>query len=164
VRWYRRAAEQGEADAQFSLGLSYDIGQGVPQNYSEAAKWYRRAAEQGHAKAQFNLGLSYDRAKGVPQSHSEAAKWYRRAAEQGHAKAQKWLGSMYALGQGVPQDLALAHMWYNLAASQQSGQEAEDTRRERDIVAHRLTPGQLASAQQLAREWRPKPGNNRRLR
>jgi uncharacterized protein len=164
MKWYRRAAEQGDAQVQHLVGRMYAWGDGVPQDYSEAVKWYRRAAEQGEPDAQFSLGLSYDTGQGVPQNHSEAAKWYRRAAEQGHAKAQKWLGSIYALGQGVPQDFLLAHMWYNLSASQQSGQEAQDTRRERDIVANRLTPGQLATAQQLAREWRPKPGSNRRLR
>ncbi len=53
VKWYRMAAEQGDAKAQSNLGFMYDNGQGVPQDYAEAAKWFRLAAEQGDADAQF---------------------------------------------------------------------------------------------------------------
>ena len=52
-------AEQGNADAQYNLGVMYDNGQGVRQDYAEAARWYRKAAEQGNAKAQYNLGSMY---------------------------------------------------------------------------------------------------------
>ena len=60
VKWYRKAADQGDAAAQFNLGVMYATGQGVPQDYAEAVKWYRKAAEQGHAGAQYNLGVMYD--------------------------------------------------------------------------------------------------------
>jgi Trypsin-like peptidase domain/Sel1 repeat len=157
VKWYRRAAEQGNAKAQYNLGQSYVRGEGVPEDYKEAVKWFRRAAEQGLPDAQHSLGVLYDHGGGVPQNPSEAAKWYQRAGEQGFPMAQKELGRAYALGRGVPEDLVAAYMWFNLAASQQSGSEAEDTRRLRDIVAAQLTPSQLATAQRLSREWRPKP-------
>ena len=91
VKWSRKAAEQGYAEAQFFLGRSYALGQGVPQDYAEAARWFRKAAEQGHAEAQFFLGVMYDNGDGVPQDYAEAARWYRKAAEQGHAKAQEAL-------------------------------------------------------------------------
>ena len=55
MKWYRKAAEQGDADAQYNLGISYDRGEGVPQDYVEAVKWYRKAAEQGDADAQNKL-------------------------------------------------------------------------------------------------------------
>ncbi|MSP33056.1 MAG: sel1 repeat family protein, partial [Pseudolabrys sp.] len=55
VKWYRLAADQGNAKAQSNLGLMYDNGQGVPQNYAEAMRWYRLAADQGLAEAQSNL-------------------------------------------------------------------------------------------------------------
>jgi len=84
---YRRA-EKGEAKAQFVLGLKYDTGKGVPQDYAEAAKWYRKAAEQGYAEAQFNLGTMYDEGRGVRQDYAEAAKWYRKAKDQGVAGAK----------------------------------------------------------------------------
>ena len=91
VKWYRKAAEQGDAQAQFNLGWCYDNGYGVKQDYAEAVKWYRKAAEQGDADAQYNLGLCYAEGKGVKQDHTEAVKWFRKAAEQGHADAAKAL-------------------------------------------------------------------------
>jgi TPR repeat protein len=83
-----KQAEKGDAKAQFVLGLKYDTGKGVPQDYAEAAKWYRKAAEQGYAEAQFNLGTMYDVGRGVRQDYAEAAKWYRKAKDQGVASAQ----------------------------------------------------------------------------
>ena len=59
VKWYRLAADQGDASAQYNLGVMYANGQGVPQNHAEAVKWYRLAADQGNASAQFNLGDMY---------------------------------------------------------------------------------------------------------
>ena len=55
----RLRAEQGDAKAQYNLGVSYDNGRGVPQDDKEAAWWTWLAADQGHAKAQYNLGLMY---------------------------------------------------------------------------------------------------------
>ncbi len=51
VKWYRKAAAQGHARAQYNMGRKYRIGEGVRQNYAEAAKWYRKAADKNHAKA-----------------------------------------------------------------------------------------------------------------
>lgn len=149
-------AEQGLPEAQFVLGYLYVNGQGVPQDYAEAAKWYRNAADQGDESAQFGLGLLYFNGQGVPQSYAEAAKWFRRAAEQGVASAQSNLGLMYFSGQGVPQDYVLAHKWLNLAASRYPESENEKRKkaeRSRDMVASRMSPVQVAEAQRLAREW-----------
>ena len=126
---------------------SYDRG-----DYATALKECRPLAEQGDANAQFNLGVMYDMGQGVPQDDTEAVRWYRLAAEQGHAIAQSNLGLMYAQGQGIPQDVVQAHMWVNLAA----GQGHENARKARDRLAEKMTPVQLADAQRLAREWKPK--------
>jgi TPR repeat protein len=67
-------AEQGQVEAQESLGTLYYYGLGVPQNYVEAVKWYRLAAEQGFADGQFDLGLMYDNGDGVPENDAEAVK------------------------------------------------------------------------------------------
>ena len=83
VRWYRLAAEQGYAAAQFNLGVMYATGEGVPEDDAEAVRWYRLAAEQGYAAAQFNLGLMYATGEGVPEDAAEAVRWVRLAAEQG---------------------------------------------------------------------------------
>jgi TPR repeat protein len=86
VKWYRLAADQGNAMAQPNLGAMYDNGIGV--SYTEAVKWYRQAADQGDAMAQSNLGAMYDNGTGVRQDYAEAAKWYRLATDQGQAGAQ----------------------------------------------------------------------------
>ncbi len=116
--WYRKAAEFGHAEAQYSLGWMHDKGQGVPQDDAQAVVWYRKAAEQGNAQAQFNLGWMYRNGRGVPQSDTEAVKWYRKAAEQGNARAQFNLGWMHDNGKGVTKDEATAAEWYRKAAEQ----------------------------------------------
>lgn len=154
-------AEQGSPKAQSLLGYMHDRGQGVPQDFAEAAEWYRKAAEQGYAPAQHNLGSMYDKGQGVPQDFAEAVRWYRKAADQGDPDAQVNLGTMYALGQGVPQDYVAAHMWFNLAASMYPSTEKDGrfrAERRRDNLASRLTPDQIAEAQKAAREWKPAPG------
>ena len=108
-------AEQGNAMAQFNLGVMYDKGQGVKQDYFEAVKWYRQAAEQGEALAQFNLGNMYVSGRGVKQDDFEAVKWYRQAAEQRDAQAQFNLGVMYYQGKGVRQDKGQAKEWFGKA-------------------------------------------------
>jgi TPR repeat protein/CHAT domain-containing protein len=117
-RWYRRAAQQGNASAQFNLGLMYYDGDGVVQDEDEAVRWYRMAAEQGDASAQNSLGWVYEHGRGVEQDEDEAVRWYRMAAEQGHASAQNSLGGMYYDGRGVAQDDAEAVRWYRRAAEQ----------------------------------------------
>ncbi|MGH6953553.1 MAG: tetratricopeptide repeat protein, partial [Alphaproteobacteria bacterium] len=80
MKWYRKAADQGDAPAQNNLGFMYDSGWGVPQDYAEAAKWYRKAADQGIAIAQLNLGVSYELGDGGPRDYVEAHKWFNLAA------------------------------------------------------------------------------------
>jgi TPR repeat protein len=162
VGLFRPSAEQGDADAQRFLAVSYMTGLGVPQDHAVAVSWYRKAAEQGDAAAQYQLGLMYLIGQGVPQDHAVAVSWYRKAADQGDAGAQSILGSMYEDGLGVPQDYVIALMWLNLAAvsdalSSDPDEDAVRSRRkERDIVAKQMTPAQIAEAQKLAREWKPK--------
>ena len=67
VKWFRLAAEQGDAEAQINLGVMYETGRGVPKDDKEAVKWYRLAAEQGDADAQFNVGVMHHNGTGVPQ-------------------------------------------------------------------------------------------------
>jgi len=79
-------------------------------------------------------------------------KWYRKAADQGIATAQESLGVIYSHGVGVTQDYVQAHMWYNLAAMQ----GWESASKYRDNLTRVMTPSQIAEAQKLAREWKPK--------
>ena len=154
LRLWHSLAEQGDADAQFHLGLMYESGQGVPPNDAEAIKWYRKAAEQDDAVAQFNLGIMY--AKGGSPNHAEAALWYRLAADHGLAGAQFNLGMMYVEGHGVPQDDVQALMWLDLAGSQLPAlgtNQRNSTVDARDRVASKMTPQQIVEAQELAFEW-----------
>jgi TPR repeat protein len=118
VRRFRKAAEQGDAKAQYNLGAAYYKGEGVSQDKAEAVRWIRKAAEQGFAKAQTSLGMAYYKGEGVSKDNAEAVKWYRKAAEQGHADGQHNLGMIYYLGEGVSQDNAEAVKWYRKAAEQ----------------------------------------------
>jgi hypothetical protein len=81
----RKSAEAGNASAQYRLGLLYDGGVGVPQDYRQAKEWFEKAAKQGHVVAQADLGTLYLRGAGAPQSVQMALFWFRRAAEQGEA-------------------------------------------------------------------------------
>ncbi len=157
ISWLRPLAELGHARAQYNLGIMYYSGQGVPQVSAEALQWWRKAAELGHARAQYNLGIMYYSGQGVPQDSAEALQWWRKAAEQGYATAQYYLGVTYHTGLDVPQDYVQAHMRYNLAASRfPPGEDRDKAVKYRDIVAAKMTPAQIAEAQKLAREWKPK--------
>lgn len=116
VEWFRKAAKQGHAQAQFELGEFYYVGsRKIPQDYYEAVDWYRKAAAQGLAKAQLMLGGAYTLGKGVQRNDREGEKWIRRAAEQGHGAAQLSLGAIYEEGRGVPQDKHESLKWYRKA-------------------------------------------------
>jgi TPR repeat protein len=114
-------AEQGDAAAQNILGDLCAHGQGVPQDYAQAAKWYRRAADQGLASAQCNLAALYAAGAGVKSDLAEAVSWYRKAADQGSADAQYNLAQMLSMGIGAKRDLREAVRLYHLAAEQGDG-------------------------------------------
>jgi formylglycine-generating enzyme required for sulfatase activity len=115
---WRALAKQGDADAQNSLGVAYEKGNGVKQNYAEAVKLYASSAKQGNEAAQFNLGRMYAKGRGVKKSAAKAVYWYAKSAEQGNASAQNNLGLAYANGLGVPKNNVEAVKWFSLAAEQ----------------------------------------------
>jgi tetratricopeptide (TPR) repeat protein len=119
LRWYRKAADQGNASAQANLGWMYENGQGISQDSAEALRWFRKAADQGDAWAQNNLGVLYRSGSrtSVPQDYAESLHWFRRAADQGYAIAQYNLGRLYEDGRGVPQDKVQARAWMQKAAA-----------------------------------------------
>src|SRR5688572_17827031 len=88
----------------------------------------------------------------IPQNYAVAIEWYQLAADQGYADAQSKIGAMYSIGQGVRQNYVTGHMWLDLAAAQGN----EDARRNRDLVAAKMTPAQIAEAQKRAAEWQPR--------
>ncbi len=118
--WFRKSAEQGEADAQCWLGVMYENGRGgLAKDDAEAASWFRKAAEQGYVVAQYNLGVMHFNEGSIVKDDAEAAFWFKKAAEQGYAEAQNNLGSMYSNGQGsLAKDEPEAVSWYRKAAEQ----------------------------------------------
>ena len=111
-----KAAEQGDAEAQFDLARRYANGNGVKKDYSQAFNWYQKAAAQGLAKAQNNLGVFYHDGKGVMQDYAKAMDLYLKAAAQNYNWAFDNIGVMYYNGQGVTQDYKKAVEYYRKAA------------------------------------------------
>jgi len=114
----QQAAEQGDAEAQYFLGVMYANGRGVAQDDRQAVAWWLKAAEQGYAIAQYLMGAMYTEGRGVVKDDRQAVAWYRKAADQGYRDAQVALGNIYFTGRGVPQDHHQAMAWYRKAADQ----------------------------------------------
>ena len=116
MRWYRMAADRGNAQAQVAIGNLYGEGQGVPQDYGEAMRWFRLAANQGNSEAQNDVGFFYLSGWSVPIDFAEAMRWLRKAADQGNEVAERNIGMIYLQGLGVKQDRAEAIRWFRKAA------------------------------------------------
>jgi TPR repeat protein len=155
--WYRKAADQGFAPAQFNLAALYRTRR-IPQGYAEAAKWYREAANQSDDYAQYWLGEFYAAGQGVPQDDAEAMRLYLESAEQGNPLAQCELADRYAHGKGVATDYVRAFMWANLAAPRTRGDKQVQLSNNRDWIAAKMTPQQIAEAQRLASDWNRRHG------
>jgi TPR repeat protein len=150
LREYEARAEQGEAEAQFGLGVLYQRGEGVERSRETAAAWYRKAAAQGHVAAQFNLAYLYEVGLGVPQDDGQSVRWYRAAADQGHARSHFKLGFMYFNGRGTGSpDLVQAYKHIKISVDLGfAGGERSLT-----MIASRITEDERARADELAAEW-----------
>ena len=107
-----KAAEQGNADAQYKLGLSYEYGDRVEQNYVKAAHWYILSSNRGNANAKFNLANMYENGLGVSRNLREAADLYQSAAQQGHSNAQLSYALCLKNGRGTEEDKYQAVKWF----------------------------------------------------
>jgi len=94
--YLQNSAEQGNAEAQYLLGLWYYSGQGGQVDYAKAAEWFSKSAEQGDAQAQYMLSISYGTGRGVPEDVTKADEWLRKSAAQGHAEAKDFLAKREA--------------------------------------------------------------------
>jgi S1-C subfamily serine protease len=147
-------AEQGNATAQNDLGVMYQAGSGVPQDYGEAVKWLRKSAEQGLAIGQYNLGARYAMGQGVAQNSAEALKWYRLAAAQGHGASLYNIAVAYINSQDVPRDYVLAAAYFDLAATSLSPEDATKATTNRDNILTNLNADQKKRVQAIARVCR----------
>jgi uncharacterized protein len=153
-RLFRPLAEQGDAQAQFCLGVMYRNGEGVQPDTQEAVKWFRKAAEQGSFLAQSDMGRRYSYGWGVLKDEREGVKWFRKVAEQGDSSSQHALGARYEMGWGfwgISKDFIRAHMWYSVAVAGMSGSAKKMVMKDRDHVASRMTAEQIEKAQEMAR-------------
>lgn len=121
LREWRPLAEEGDARAQYYLGIMHANGEGVPENDRQAAYWFQKSARQGNSQSQYHLGAMYANGEGVPEDDPQAVYWFRKSAKQGDARAQFNLGVMYEFGEGVPEDDRQAVNWYRRAAEQGHG-------------------------------------------
>lgn len=113
-----KAAENGEAEAQFKLGALYANGKGVQQDGRIAAQWLRKAARQNHSAAQTLLGWCYAGGNGVSENAAEALEWYGKAADQGDTDAMCSLADLLLEGRpGVERNVKSALGWYEKAAN-----------------------------------------------
>jgi uncharacterized protein len=117
VSWFRKAAEQGNANGQFELGVMYEHGWGVNADALEAASWYRKAGRQDHRGAELKLGNFYYDGNGVEQDYAKALYWYKKAAAHRRVEADYRLGEMYQEGLGVAKNKVVAQMWFRKAAA-----------------------------------------------
>jgi serine/threonine protein kinase len=117
AKWYAKAAERGNADAQNELGHLYQFGLGTEKDNAQAFQWFRKAADQGNPGGQANLGWMYQYGLGVNQDNSQAFQLYQKSAlSGGGSPAETRLAFMYENGLGVKQDYAQALSWYRKGA------------------------------------------------
>jgi hypothetical protein len=141
-----------------AFGGQYEVAKAAYKrgDFVTAYRIFKAMTNKGDASGQNGLGLMYAKGQAVPQDYAGAVRLFRRAAEQGNTSGQNNLGIMYAKGHGVQQDYILAYMWFALAASAIEGERRDLFVRNRDRAASKMTPAQIAEAERLAREWKPK--------
>lgn len=160
LRTFLPLAEAGDVKAQFKLGVMYDRGENVPQNFAEAEKWYRAAAEQGHPEAQLALGgyIIHPHALRELKTLYLCERWSAWKSEiLRHDKLHAKMKEMKKGLKTIMKKLIEAHKWFNLAASRPG--VSKKTRDKavcmRDFVAEFMDLDQVSIAQNRAREWRP---------
>jgi len=138
ANWYRKAADQGYALAQYRLGLLYQQKEsGIIKDDAQAATWLRKAADQGNAPAQAALGLCFSQGTGVAQDDAQAVAWFQKAVAQSNPDAMVGLALMYDRGRGVPKDgkqaFALLHQAADLGAPEAEYQLGIDYENGQDV-------------------------------
>jgi TPR repeat protein len=154
MKWYRVAADGGNAEAQNSLGSMFQ----EKKDYKDAMFWYEKAASLGHAQATNSMGYLHDLGLGVPQNRIKGFELYSQAADLGWAEAMWDIANMYGAGQLGAVDERMACVWI-VRASRFARP------RDRQLSAHlagilpklqrRLTPDDLASCQEQGTAWSP---------
>jgi TPR repeat protein len=149
--WLEKSAAKNNLDAQYNLGVILN-----KKGETQGIEWLEKAAARGDVDAKYKLGRLYYCGDDISQDYQLALKCFRDLAERGDSHGQFHLGLMYYKGEGVPQDFVAAHSWINLAASRAADNEGARARSLRDLLAAEMTKDQIAEAQNLARQWKPR--------
>src|SRR5437762_1268442 len=177
AQWYRRAAEQGNSEAQDALGTKYLVGHGLEQNKEEAVKWFRKSARQGNGSAMYHLGVAYYNGDGVAVDDSLSYAWFILASEAGNQsapeavkraeselkpvtidKAFKKIAEMYENGGSLPENQAEAARWWSRAAAR--GDQDAQVGLGLTLVSGQGAPSDVARGRHLCNEAAKK--NNHR--
>jgi TPR repeat protein len=140
------AVKNDNPAAAIVLGLMYEFGNGIPQNFQRAMELYAIASSGGVDTANFNIGEMYFQGRGVSVDYQRALQWFRQGAALGHPLAQFRLAIMHQDGLGVPQNTANALVWYNIAIA--GGYQNAETLR--DELIKQLDKDQIRLAQETA--------------
>ena len=144
----RKAAEGGDAEAYYFIGIAYEQGRGVVADQTEATRWFLNGAQKGDPCSQNSLAIKLAEGIGTPKDISEAVEWFRKSAEQGNYEAACNLALHYMRGQGVPKDYVASLMWGLIAdvnAAEMGCPSEIDTK---DLL--KMTPEQTAEATERA--------------
>lgn len=112
IVWLRKAAENGNSDAQYKFGYAEKIGEGVEKDAVDGLKWLQKSAQKGNPKAEYEIGTmyKYDR-RTIKEDDAEAMRWFLKAANHGNPNAMKQLAWMYEKGEGTKADPIEAYFW-----------------------------------------------------
>lgn len=144
-------ANLGNADSQYGMGLIYDHGRGVSQDFRKAFEWYAKAAEQGHSESQYNIGVYHENGHGVSKDVKKAIVWYKKSADQGNVYAINRLAYMYSYGLGVPKNLIAAHALYSVSAMKGNKELQNEQIKVAKIISNPiLYPSSLRAGQKLS--------------
>ena len=138
---------EGNAVAQYIIGLMYFRGKVVEKDFNESIKFLNLSADQGYARAQHKLGNIYMGDLFGKPDYRKAIKWFRLASGQGYAPSQYFLATLYESGSGIKQDYVRAYMWFSLASSKNI-----IARDERERIAKKMASSQISDAQNMARD------------
>lgn len=155
LKYLKRAAYAGQADALNQLGEFYEKGDWVTKDYKNAFGFYLMGALKGNAKAQYNVSRLYFLGLGTPRDHENGIKWMSRSARQGYVLAQKDLASGRAT-EPLIKNLPEAYAWLSIIAAYNSDDVGQWAKEKRDEIEKKIKKKEvLLAKQRLAREWRP---------
>lgn len=158
LRYLKRAAYAGQAEALYELGEMFAQGKNVEQNYQNSFGYYLMSALRGNAAAQFKLGLHYLLGWGTPQDFENSVKWLSRSARQGYVWAQQKLAELRSTHPAVL-NIPDAYAWYSIIAAYNAEDEVgKEAMVKRDELLKKIKKKEvLIQMQRNAREWRPIP-------